>query len=73
MAAIFQNGYQNYHRNPEAGIFLVFSMYLDMQYIKFYFLTSSGSNFALKISKWPPFSKWHPKSRKVLIFQSILP
>ena len=37
MAAIFQSGYQNYHQNPEAGIFPFFPMYLDMHYIKFYF------------------------------------
>ena len=71
MAAIFQNGYQNDHQNPEAGIFPFFPMYLDMQHIKFYFFDiikfkfctknfKMAAVFALKILKWRIVYKMAP-------------
>ena len=73
MAAIFLNGYQNDHQNPEAGIFPFFPMYLDMQHIKFYFFDIIKFKFCTKNFKMAAVFKMAAKMHKFLVFQSILP
>ena len=68
MAAIFQNGYQNDHQNPEAGIFPFIPMYLDMQHIKFYFFDIIKFKFCTKNFKMAAVFKMAAKMHKFLFF-----